>query len=142
MLSIKQLLYFTQIHRRSILDKAARCGVRIEAMEPMVDDWDQDCIYIKAIVVADTIPRTVEARVYGNSPDAKVWVTCNCEYFLYHCEVADEKKDSTDIFHSNGKKPRVTNPNMVPHICKHIAAMFLRNVTELKKLKYKKKYKR
>lgn len=54
--------------------------------------------------------------------DSKAWVSCSCEYFLYHCEVADTKKDSSSIKYSNGAMPKVTNPRMIPHICKHLIA--------------------
>ena len=53
---------------------------------------------------------------------SKVWVSCDCEYFLYHCEVADAEHDSASIKYSNGKYPTQTNPQGVGHICKHLLA--------------------
>lgn len=51
-----------------------------------------------------------------------VWLSCNCEYFLYHCEVADTFLDSSTMLHSNGAWPFTTNPNGIPHLCKHLIA--------------------
>jgi len=50
------------------------------------------------------------------------WVTCDCEYFLYNCEVALHRFNATDIIHSNGAFPGFTNPQMRPHLCKHLYA--------------------
>ena len=72
--------------------------------------------------------------------DAPVWVFCTCEYFLFHCEVADAEKDNSSInymkrdFYStkngqtihftqnNGKFPVITNPQGIAHLCKHLIA--------------------
>ena len=51
-----------------------------------------------------------------------VWVSCDCEWFLYTCEVALAKYGCTDIMHSNGVFPIVRNPRMVPMLCKHLIA--------------------
>ncbi len=48
------------------------------------------------------------------------WVRCSCEYFLYHCEVADTRKEASSIKYSNGALPNKTNPRFIPHICKHL----------------------
>lgn len=52
--------------------------------------------------------------------ESDCWVRCSCEYFLYHCEVADTRKDAASIKYSNGALPKVTNPRYIPHICKHL----------------------
>jgi len=54
--------------------------------------------------------------------ESLAWVSCSCEYFLYHCEVADTREDASSVKYSNGAKPKVTNPRMIPHICKHLIA--------------------
>jgi hypothetical protein len=54
--------------------------------------------------------------------DTKCWVSCSCEYFLYHCEVADFVEDASAIKYSNGNLPGHTNPAMVSHLCKHLVA--------------------
>jgi hypothetical protein len=48
------------------------------------------------------------------------WVSCSCEYFLFHCEVADAEDDASSIKYSNGKAPIHTNPQHIAHICKHL----------------------
>lgn len=82
--------------------------------------------------------------------DAPAWVFCTCEYFLFHCEVADAEQDNSSInamprdFYStkdgkvvhftqnNGKAPVITNPAGVAHLCKHIISA-LRKGALLKK---------
>ncbi len=67
--------------------------------------------------------RTVKFRFHGkhkNPLNARAWVSCDCPWFLYVCEVALVKNDSSDVVHSNGMKPKQTNPKMKPQICKHI----------------------
>lgn len=57
-----------------------------------------------------------------NSP---LWVTCDCAFFLYNCEVALARAGSSSVIHSNGKRPVVTNPKLIPYVCKHVyRAMF------------------
>ncbi len=132
MLSIKQLLYYTQMHRRSILDKAARCGLRVNVVEPALDEDGDEFTKVQATVVGDTIPRAVVVHVYGQGPSAKVWASCDCQYWLYHCEVSNKRKGSADIIFSNGKAPNITNPRSVPHVCKHVAALLMRGISNLK----------
>jgi len=52
--------------------------------------------------------------------ETKVWVTCSCEYNLYHCEVANEEEDSSSMKYSNGMGPNITNPQHIAHLCKHL----------------------
>lgn len=54
--------------------------------------------------------------------DTKCWVSCSCEYFLFHCEVADAESDNSSIRYSNGKFPVITNPQGIQHLCKHLIA--------------------
>lgn len=55
-----------------------------------------------------------------NSP---CWVSCDCEYFMYHCEVALHRFNASDIVYSDGSFPEITNPRMVPMLCKHLYAL-------------------
>lgn len=64
--------------------------------------------------------------------DTKCWVSCSCEYFLFHCEVADAESDNSSIRYSNGKFPRITNPQGIGHVCKHLISA-LRKGALLKK---------
>ena len=75
---------------------------------------------------------TIET-IYGDAKlsgkGVKVNVSCSCEFFLYYCEVALFKAGSADIRYSNGKKPRVTNPKLIPLMCKHLVALS-RDITQ------------
>lgn len=51
------------------------------------------------------------------------WVHCSCEHFLFSCEFALAKRGSSSIINSNGEPPVVTNPRMLPMVCKHIVAI-------------------
>lgn len=82
--------------------------------------------------------------------DCRAWVFCTCEYFLFHCEVADAESDNSTINYlprnitttkdgkvvritkNNGKAPIITNPNHIGHLCKHLIAS-LRKGALLKK---------
>jgi len=52
--------------------------------------------------------------------EAPVLVRCTCDYFTFNCEVALTKKGASKIKQSNGDKPVVRNPNMIPTPCKHL----------------------
>jgi hypothetical protein len=82
--------------------------------------------------------------------NTKAWVFCTCEYFLFHCEVADAETDNSTInakprnfmttkngqpvriTENNGAAPTKTNPSRVAHLCKHILSC-LRKGALLKK---------
>lgn len=74
-------------------------------------------------------PRHVTIKLYGSrTANGKMkrknrhpaWVHCDCEYFLYYCEVAVTARGSSNVITSNGNYPRIRNPRMKPYICKHI----------------------
>lgn len=125
MLSVKQLLYYTQLHRPSILKKGQACSVRIDRDELVTDKDGDEQREIEATVIGDTIARYVSMILYGDIPSGKAWVSCTCEYFLYHCEMADKYKGSSSKIHSNGARPKITNPNNVAHVCKHCVAALI-----------------
>ena len=68
------------------------------------------------------IGKSVPSQVLNNSDIRKMncKVTCDCKDFLYRFEVANHKKDASDIQHSNGQTPRIRNPEMSPGLCKHL----------------------
>jgi hypothetical protein len=49
-------------------------------------------------------------------------VSCDCEDFLYRFEVANKSHGASDVQHSNGARPNITNPKLKPGICKHLLA--------------------
>jgi len=70
---------------------------------------------------------------------SEVWVRCDCEFFLYGCEVAVARKNSAPLGKANGGvsngawyngvtegRHRSPNPHGVPVICKHLISLFSR----------------
>lgn len=51
-------------------------------------------------------------------------VSCSCENFMYMCEYALTKYNASWIRYCNGEPPRITNPGLVPLVCKHIYRAF------------------
>jgi hypothetical protein len=69
--------------------------------------------------------RKVATRFYGPiNNKTKVWCWCSCPYFKYHCEVALAHRGSSAVVQSNGQRPRFTNPEMKPRVCKHVYLLF------------------
>jgi hypothetical protein len=68
----------------------------------------------------------IEIDFYGRGKNPKAWVTCDCEYFFFHCAWALWKKDSSDAqtglpgYSEVGWAPKITNPRSAPRACKHI----------------------
>jgi hypothetical protein len=52
-----------------------------------------------------------------------VKTSCDCEAFVYTCEVALHNQGAADIIYSNGEAPDVKNPRMIPTLCKHLYAL-------------------
>lgn len=126
MLTEKQLLNWTRIHRDSIPKKAVK--VKVDFQDCDYDD--EGGIFVQAIVRSQEtgIPHECEIHFYDRN---YVWVTCSCEYFRYHCEVALERRKSSDIIESNGRLPRITNKRMVSHLCKHLYGCFVKGASKL-----------
>lgn len=121
MISVKQILYWTRLHRRRIFETARGVSVRFTSVVEKVDDGVK-FREVKAVAMGETVQRNLIMYFTGRGPTSKVWVSCDCEYFLYHCEVALMKKGSSDENYSNGAFPKITNPRLVAHACKHIVA--------------------
>jgi len=139
MLSAKQILYWTKLYKDKLFKNAKGVSVKFVSVTEEIDEDGDKYKHIQAVCLGNTIPRNVEIQSYGKGESAKVWVTCDCEYWLYNCEVAVENKDSTDIIHSNGARPEVTNPRMVAHLCKHLIQCFLKGALDAKSSKAPKK---
>lgn len=58
------------------------------------------------------------------STRSKIWISCDCEFHCFYCEVALYRQGASDIIFSNGKYPHVTNPRCAPVVCKHAIALF------------------
>lgn len=52
--------------------------------------------------------------------EAPLTVACTCDYFTFVCEVALQKKGAAIVKQSNGARPKITNPQLVPSPCKHL----------------------
>lgn len=104
---------------KSFMDKDGTEGLIFEAKARALTEgknvfWD---------IRVQLVPEEKKLNIY-KLPDLNTdcWVQCSCPYFLYFCEYAVQKTGSTEIKYSNGKRPRVTNKNAVPIICKHLVA--------------------
>lgn len=71
----------------------------------------------------------INVRLYGTmrsdgvmKPQNKAWVHCDCPYFRYHVEVADAARGASNVITSTGAYPKIRNPRMKPHLCKHLFA--------------------
>ena len=74
---------------------------------------------------------THQWKVRLKSPLFKtLWCSCSCEYFLFHCEFALTQHGASSIINSNGEPPVVTNPRMIPKVCKHVAAVLEGGITD------------
>lgn len=130
MISVKQILYWTSLHRKIIIANARSVAISFKKVEYVEENgvkWKK----VEATAQGETVPRNVLMFFAGKGPTSKVWASCDCEYFLYHAEVALQKRGSSDINYSNGKLPKVTNPRLVAHACKHIIACLQRGAFAL-----------
>ncbi len=67
----------------------------------------------------------IESLAEENKPISKsyVRVSCSCGDWWSHWEYAVNKKGAAEIKYSNGEPPVVTNPSMIPGMCKHLYAL-------------------
>lgn len=176
MLTVKDLIANSQSHRAKLIGNASGVGISFGRVEEGKDARGYyRSIKGRALSKGQNKrQKTFEIRLYYPKPPAKVdqyvpakfrvgkyvgpqkapditiknraWVFCTCEYFLFHCEVADAEKDNSSInamprdfyaggkhyTNNNGKAPVITNPSGVAHLCKHLIAA-LRKGALLKK---------
>lgn len=129
MFNFDQMLRAIKQHNPKVIKNAS--NVRIQNFD-VGSGYDTDGDYFvtyRGTCIGNSTPRKVELRVYkdtGSGKSAKGWASCSCPYFLYHCEVALSDKQSSSILFSNGARPSLTNPLLLPVICKHIVAVITR----------------
>ena len=135
MLTAKQLLRFSRIHRPSLISNARRTAVRFEECEDLKGADGTPYRHNVIKVRGSTIDRKVIFDIYEpwKGEDSPIWVSCDCEYWLYHCEQAVERKSSTDIIYCDPSKrvsdpERQKNPNMIAHCCKHLISSIMKGV--------------
>jgi len=85
-------------------------------------------------IIIDLFPESVpsEQEIEVASANLPCWVQCTCSYWQFTCEYAVTIKGSTSpafiravprkTYNYAGLEPRKTNPNMRPHLCKHLYA--------------------
>lgn len=72
--------------------------------------------------------KTVRYKFYyatqGSLPEnPDTWVHCSCANFKFVLETSLTYHGSSDIKDSNGNFPRIKNPEMEGHLCKHLVCM-------------------
>ncbi len=131
MLTARQILEATKRSHPIVIQNAKKVRVQFRKVEAGKDS-NGEFREVIAICKGSSIPRQVTVRFYGPKDlSVKTWISCTCEYFLYVCEVALDKKGSSDIIYSNGDDPQVTNPRKTPRTCKHCVAVILNGAFEL-----------
>ena len=139
MLTIKQLIRATQIHKPEIVGNARKTAVRFEEVEDIKGSDGKPYRHIIAKVRGSTIDRKVVIDLYEpwKGEDSKCWVSCDCEYWMFHSEQAVSRKDSTDIIYCDPSKrskdpDRQINPALIPHLCKHTVGCIFKGILLLK----------
>ena len=132
MLTIESVLAYTRAYNPKLFGNARRVTISKLAVTSEVDDDGDEFRKVVGICQGETIPRRIEYHFYGTrNKNGYIWVTCTCEYWLYHCEVATSKKGSAEIIHSNGANPKITNPRNMPALCKHLLKGLMDGVSTL-----------
>lgn len=91
--------------------KSGLPGVRAVAKDVFSKPGQRGRSHKCAIVAMDGKP------VYTSK---SVHFQCDCEAFMYWCEVALNKYGAAAIKFSNGEPPDTRNPQKLPMICKHL----------------------
>lgn len=88
---------------------------------------------VRSTLKADGTPKPGKGDVYEVSVKAlapnllmskgPVEVSCSCSDYWSKWEVALVKQGAAKVVYSNGEKPKITNPKMVPGCCKHLAGL-------------------
>lgn len=101
--------------------------VLIKSLKPATTKGGFPAIRAKALSVGNKGQRHVYSTdIIGKEKDIPlskqkhVVVSCQCDYFLYYCEVALNHWGSAKIKYSNGEHPHTTNPQLQPMLCKHL----------------------
>lgn len=57
---------------------------------------------------------------YTKNLNSSVWVHCDCKHFKFRCEWVLDQLGASSLIYSQNRPPRITNPNQVPGVCKHV----------------------
>lgn len=81
-------------------------------------------------------PYLLMAKLYysdsANNSNPKTFIWCDCADFTFRCEVSLAMRGSSAVINSNGRMPHVTNPQGIPHLCKHCLAFLKKCVAHRK----------
>ena len=113
-----------------MLDRAKKCrGTILNASY----GEDRDGVFKQVIAntKCDHGPYLTRIRFYydteGTLPEnPDVWVHCSCPLFKFSLETCLAYHGSSEIKESNGRYPRIKNPDMDPYLCKHLVAIMAR----------------
>lgn len=125
MLTLKKLLVATPqpVMARALL----QCRTTITRSILEIDEFGNKRKNVAGLVRATDGDRFAVIMFYEpdkkNLADSKIWVHCSCPYYTFNVEVVNALKKSSDVINSNGDLPVVRNPRMIPHLCKHVAAL-------------------
>lgn len=89
---------------------------------------------VRSTLKVDGTPKPGKGDVYDVSVKAldpklllskgPVEVSCSCGDFLFKgFEYALMKKGAAKIIYGNGEPPKITNPKLIPGVCKHLAGV-------------------
>ena len=138
------LRHLARLTPKNIVLNATGCNVRPTKLEMNLNDIG---VYklVRANILCDVVVHNATIQMYTHlgtlptTPDelaelmqipkgaplwnAPTWVSCDCEYFMFNCEVANHRQQAADIIFSNGEFPSMTNAQMIPHLCKHLYSL-------------------
>lgn len=125
MLTLRQLVRNTP---RAIAIRALmQCRTNITRALITEDDFGNRVREVAGLVRATDGDRFAIIMFYEpdkkDLPASRVWIHCSCPFYLYHNEVVNALRKSSDVINSNGELPVVRNPRMIPYMCKHLIAL-------------------
>ena len=126
MMKLSALLRLTD----SDIERRGRQQCSVQVLESLYKtDKDGKHKFLLCSVQATTVPRTTCMKLYDpeekNYSNSRCWAHCSCQNFKYTYEVADTQQHSSSIILSDGSRPSIKNPSMIPALCKHLVALAL-----------------
>lgn len=104
--------------------------VVVKMLKPVLTKGGFPAVRSKVLSVGNLGRKHVySADIIGKEKDIPLYkqrhliVSCQCDFFLYYCEVALNHWGSAKIKYSNGEHPHVTNPQLQPMLCKHLVKL-------------------
>jgi hypothetical protein len=121
MLTVTQLLHYAQ---PDVVQRSKKTMLPEFKISPMHDQTGPHAL-INAVAICQPPHGTGNAhrltlKIYGPwGPQARAWISCDCEWHLFACEVALTIKGNSSIIYSNKMLPVIKNPTFEPWCCKH-----------------------